>query len=74
MDLTMNDLLTCEELFQLTGTRRVSAQKRVLNRAGIAYIEQVGGSIATTWHYVHRAPYAPSIVAEDDGFHLDALK
>lgn len=49
----MADDLTEADLERITNTSQIAAQKRVLDKAGIFYIEQVGGTITTTWYHVH---------------------
>lgn len=49
----MLDLLTKEELEALTGRDRPSAQKRILDKHGIFWIERGDGTLAVTLHAVH---------------------
>jgi len=49
----MNDLLTENEIEELTGARQSSKQADVLNRNGIYYILRMDKTIRVTWHAVH---------------------
>ncbi len=49
----MNDLLTTEEMEQLTGARAASKQAEILDLNGIYYIRRKDRSIAVCWHHVH---------------------
>ncbi len=53
----MAELLTDEELSELTGASQPMKQAEVLRRNGIYYIEKLK-SITTTWHHVnHPRPH-----------------
>lgn len=47
--MTVRPLLSPDDLVDLTGRTRPTAQKKWLTRAGIAWRERADGSIVTTW-------------------------
>ena len=49
----MSEILTPDELIEITGAVQSAAQKRVLDGAGIFYIVRLDGTIRTTWHHVN---------------------
>jgi len=49
----VNDLLTDDELFHLTGVKQPSKQADVLTRNGIYFILRHDRLIKTTWYHVH---------------------
>ena len=56
----MAELLTEEELTDLTGASQPMKQAEVLRRNGIYYIEKLKG-ITTTWYHVnHPQPLQPA--------------
>lgn len=46
-------LLTNEELEELTGAKQPNKQADILDRNGIYYIKRLDKSIVTTWHHVN---------------------
>lgn len=60
------NLLTDEEMEQLTGSSGAAKQKEILDKHGIYYIERMGGkSITTTWHHVNH-PFARQVSNADE--------
>lgn len=53
----MNDILTPEELEELTGYNQAAGQESVLRNGRIHFITGKDGKIKTTWSWVHRAPW-----------------
>lgn len=49
----MNDLLTDEEVAELTKAKRHKEQKVVLRKAGIFFVERLDGSPGVCWYHVH---------------------
>lgn len=49
----MSQLLTPEEIQELTKAKQVAVQARILEQSGIYYIRRADGSIVTTWHHVN---------------------
>lgn len=47
------NLLTEEDLKDLTGAAQAARQMQVLESNGIYYITRMDGSIVTTWHHVN---------------------
>lgn len=50
-----NDLLTPQELEDITGMAQPSRQAEVLRKNGIYFITRADGKIRTTWFHVHHA-------------------
>lgn len=65
--------LTETELIALTGAKRPSAQKRVLDRHKIRYIERIDGAIVTTWEAVN-AVLTPAQAHQEEQPNFDWLK
>lgn len=66
----MGDILTDEELRDLTGAAHAAAQAAVLDQHGIFYIRRRDAKIRTTWHHVHH-PKVSLAHAEPDYSALD---
>lgn len=49
----MNDLLTREEMEEITGARQWAKMAKNLSENGIYYILREDGEIRVTWHHVH---------------------
>ncbi|MBK8974096.1 MAG: DUF4224 domain-containing protein [Hahellaceae bacterium] len=47
------ELLSADDLVNLTGAKIPSKQSAVLDRNGIYYITRLDGTIITTWHHVN---------------------
>lgn len=59
----MSDLLTEEELQDLTGVKTPGKQASVLEAHGIYYIRRRDGKLRTTWYHVNH-PQAPFVTEE----------
>lgn len=65
----MNDLLTDDELIEVTGAERPTKQAEVLAKAGIYYWTRLDGRIRTTWFHVNH-PYSREQEAAGPKFDL----
>ena len=71
----MSNLLSPEELTQLTGAKRATYQRRALDRAGVRYVLRIDGTLATTWDAVNSALAGPSSPPQNEEEpHLDFLR
>lgn len=63
----MAELLTDEDLRQITGATQVSKQKKILLEHGIFFINKLDGSIVTTWHHVNHPSFdkVKSVIGDD---------
>lgn len=63
----MNDLLTDEELIELTGYRFPSKQCDALRRSGISFVRRRDGRPRVTWTHVNAAlSGAKSLVVDEE--------
>lgn len=49
----MNQILTDDDIEQLTGAKQPAKQSDVLMQHGIYFIRRQDGKIVTTWHHVN---------------------
>lgn len=66
-------LLSYSELCDVTGAKRHSKQRQVLERSGIRFITRLDGSLAVTWDALNTPTSSPSSYQVNDGFNLGAL-
>jgi hypothetical protein len=69
----MSDLLTYDDLCQVTGAKRPSKQKEVLEASGVSYIVRLDGRISVTWYSVNHAHTQGMATQDSDGFDLGVL-
>jgi hypothetical protein len=65
----MPQLLTPDDLQELTGAVHAAQQANVLDRHGIFYIRRRDGKIRTTWHHVNH----PAHQTAHDGPNVEAI-
>ena len=53
----MTELLSEEDIVELTGTVQSKKQANILDSHGIYYIKKMDKTITTTWHHVNH-PYS----------------
>ncbi|BEL65231.1 MULTISPECIES: DUF4224 domain-containing protein [Serratia] len=72
---TNNELLTDEELIELTGYKYPSKQCEALARAGISFIKRRDGRPRVTWAHVNAAlsGYLAPAVTEENTPNFDAM-
>lgn len=58
-------LITENELQDITGAKMAYKQREVLEKYGIFYIERLDGAIRTTWHHVNNPLNRPKIDTEE---------
>ena len=58
----MNDFLSDEDLFELTRVKQPSAQKRILTKNKIFFVERADNTLLVCLHHVHY----PMIKASND--------
>lgn len=66
------NLLTEDDLIELTGAKRPFEQRKILDAHGIFYINKMGNEISTTWHHVNH-PSIPQVVSGGDSPDFDAI-
>ncbi|MCL2897103.1 DUF4224 domain-containing protein [Brenneria tiliae] len=71
----MNDLLTDDELIEITGYKYPSKQCESLNRAGIMFVRRRDGKPRVTWTAVNAAlsGVRPAVEEEDERPNFDAI-
>jgi Domain of unknown function (DUF4224) len=69
----MSDLLSYDDLCQVTGAKRPSKQKQVLEASGVSYIVRLDGRVSVTWYSVNHAHSQGMITQDSNGFDLGAL-
>lgn len=72
---TNNELLTDEELIEMTGYKYPSKQCEALARAGISFIKRRDGRPRVTWGHVNAAlsGYLVPTVTEENTPNFDAM-
>lgn len=71
----MNDLLTREQIVELTGAKRGHTQCKVLKAAGIKFAPRIDGKPSVTWTAVNSVLSANTAApAANDGFNLKAIQ
>ncbi|BEM03619.1 DUF4224 domain-containing protein [Serratia marcescens] len=72
---TNNELLTDEELIEMTGYKYPSKQCEALARAGISFIKRRDGRPRVTWAHVNAAlsGYLTPTVTEENTPNFDAM-
>ncbi|MCH8530324.1 MAG: DUF4224 domain-containing protein [Saccharospirillum sp.] len=60
----MIDLLSQDEVEELTGYKRPEDQRRCLDRHGIHYVERKDGKLSVTLHAVHNPSVLPGRTAK----------
>lgn len=69
----MSDLLSYDDLCQVTGAKRPTKQKEILKASGVNYIVRLDGRISVTWYSVNHAHSQGMINQDSDGFDLGVL-
>jgi hypothetical protein len=69
----MSQILSPEALAELTGSKLINRQKKVLSEHGIGFIVRHDGKISTTWEAVHSALNHSNLGKEPPGPTLDFL-
>ena len=69
-----NDLLTSDDLIELTGSKTVKKQMEVLKKHSIKFITRTDGKIRTTWTAVNTVLVTPRHKREDQEPNLDFLR
>ena len=69
----MSELLSYSELCQVTGAKRHSKQRQVLETSGVCFIVRLDGSLSVTWTAINSANNHPQTTQSDDGFDLGAI-
>lgn len=68
----MIDLLTKEQLYELTGAKQPKKQADILLMGGIHYVTRADGTIATTKHWVDH-PFSVAAVPASNGIDLSKV-
>ncbi|WP_263079531.1 DUF4224 domain-containing protein [Endozoicomonas sp. Mp262] len=52
-------MLTEEQIIELTGATLKSKQRQILRSHGIFFVERLDGTVRTTWHHVNHPANKP---------------
>lgn len=71
----MSDLLTPDEVQQVTGCTQAAKQCEVLRNSGVRYIRRADGRPVLTWTAINNtlSPQASLQSPEGDGFNIEGL-
>ncbi|WP_038910908.1 DUF4224 domain-containing protein [Dickeya dadantii] len=71
-----NDILSEDDLMELTGYKYASGQIKILTRNGISFIPNKDGHPRTTWAHVNavlNGTPAPELEDDDAGINFDGI-
>jgi hypothetical protein len=68
-----DEILTDDQVVALTGASQVKKQKQVLSRAGIFFVDKMGGGISLTWGMVNRPGKSLEAPSFDDEPNFGAM-
>jgi len=70
----MNDLLTEDDLIEVTGAQKTSKQQEILKQAGIKHWMGLDGKIRTTWFHVHNNMDLPGVSSDSWTFKSESIR
>jgi len=62
----MRDLLTVQDLEQITGAKQTEKQAEILAKSGFFYWRRLDNSIGICWHHVHHPKQSIANPVEPD--------
>jgi hypothetical protein len=68
-----DEILTDDQVVALTGANQIKKQKEVLSRAGIFFVDKMGGGISLTWGMVNSPGKRRAAASFDDQPNFGAM-